>query len=550
MLNYYILSPGGNVKKYIIAIGSGKGGVGKSTVALNLAVIYAQRGISVGLLDLDPLSNASVILGIDEKELEGIPARFEPAIPSEKYIYPILPRLDLLFPRQKTLPGEVKSLGDYLHGNAGKKLLNSYQMVILDLPAGIGRDENLAFLPLSDCLVVVTNPEPTSHVSAGGYIKAVTEITHQLPILLWHNKYPFAKLGEFDPDAVIDNYNRFAPDDLKISETEAGGIAHAAFVPDDPSLNLLRTDVSVKAMVLWKLSDSLEILWKRIVDTIPIKNEEDSRFEDQIKYQVSSTTISGSLKKAVRETAILLEIGNDRSDLRYRTLEQYLIKLYNNPLTKRIIPLLQLTGDTADSLAEKSGFSRLQGTESNQIPPKLIQLLLELLSFISQSSDFRNDAFSRNTGGIILFYTAALKLFESGKIVEMLYNFLPKKQDSQGKLLRDRTLQISCLIKKNEEYHEKYFHLVKKLFPVYLRQLEKLSEAFDFKPLLFKSKKGTVNRNAYLKLMAAFIHDTVNSGLGISAGFKYNRAAEEIRKGAERILTLQSATAYHTGESA
>src|SRR5882672_7816906 len=55
--------------KTIVAVGSGKGGVGKSTVAANLAVSLAQDGASVGLLDADIYGpNIPTIMGV-----EGLP---------------------------------------------------------------------------------------------------------------------------------------------------------------------------------------------------------------------------------------------------------------------------------------------------------------------------------------------------------------------------------------------------------------------------------------------------------------------------------------------
>lgn len=178
-----------------IAIASGKGGVGKSTVTVNLAVALARRGKRVGIIDAD-------IYGFSVPDMMGIEDR--PQIENERVI-----------PIEK-FGVQVMSMGFFVEDNApivwrgpmlGKMLRNFFSEIqwgeldylLLDLPPGTG-DVALdvhQLIPQSKEIIVTTPHATAAFVAARAGAMAI-KTEHEIIGVIENMSYYVSKSGEVE----------------------------------------------------------------------------------------------------------------------------------------------------------------------------------------------------------------------------------------------------------------------------------------------------------------------------------------------------------------
>ncbi len=156
----------------VIVVTSGKGGVGKSTLALNIGLSLCQQGKKVILMDADlGLANIDIMLGLLPKYnlyhmIQGKKTLKEIIIPGPAGIS-IIPGgsgiTELANMGQNNLKKMLVELG---------KLDGEFDYMIIDTGAGISNNV-ISFLLSADDVIFVTTPEPTSMTDAYGMVKAI-----------------------------------------------------------------------------------------------------------------------------------------------------------------------------------------------------------------------------------------------------------------------------------------------------------------------------------------------------------------------------------------
>lgn len=158
----------------ILSLASGKGGTGKTTVAVNLALALNRAGFKVCLIDADfGLANAEVHLGLPTplKTLEHV--LFE-SLPLEDCLVPVRPGLDLISGSSGVARMAELDIAARKRLVAEFRALSGYDFLILDNSPGISAQVVSLCLATREIILVV-NPEASSLVDAYALIKVLKE---------------------------------------------------------------------------------------------------------------------------------------------------------------------------------------------------------------------------------------------------------------------------------------------------------------------------------------------------------------------------------------
>lgn len=170
--------------KYKVAVLSGKGGVGKSTVAVNLAAALAKLGYSVGVLDADVHGpNVAKMLGVEKAQIlaEKVDDHFEMIPPIVDFMGQVTPikvmSLGIMIPENQPIVWRGPLITRALKQLLGDAKWGELDFMIIDFPPGTG-DQILTIVQTIklDAAIVVTTPQDVALLDTGKAVNMMKQM--------------------------------------------------------------------------------------------------------------------------------------------------------------------------------------------------------------------------------------------------------------------------------------------------------------------------------------------------------------------------------------
>jgi len=207
-------SPKKSKKTRFVAITSGKGGVGKSTISSNLAYTLAQKGLNVGIFDADiGLANLDVMFNVKIKKNILHVLKGEATV--KDILIPITRNLILI-------PGEsgdeilkYSDMALFERFMQEAQVLDKLDIMIIDTGAGIGEHIQM-FLNAADDVVVVTVPDPAAITDAYATIKTIATLRDDISMIMNQVKNEREAVAVFEKIKKVADANIGGNLDLKL----------------------------------------------------------------------------------------------------------------------------------------------------------------------------------------------------------------------------------------------------------------------------------------------------------------------------------------------
>lgn len=223
----------------VIAVASGKGGVGKSTVSVNLAIALAQTGARVGLLDADIYGpSIPMMMGVNEKPLTKTTPEGVRIVPLQAHGV-LLMSLGFLIDPERAVVWRGPMVGSAVKQLVSDVLWGNQDYLVIDLPPGTG-DASLTLaqiIPISG-VVLVTTPQKVAQEIANKAALMFQTLSQdrEIPILGVVENMCGSLFGIGSGDAEVNQFGRRflgkVPMALEVSEGGDAGYPVILSHPD------------------------------------------------------------------------------------------------------------------------------------------------------------------------------------------------------------------------------------------------------------------------------------------------------------------------------